>query len=316
MPFVRPLCTALLLVLTLLLQLSGAEAARPINVLVVTEDYDPDTIPRDNRIYNRVIAALQETLNVRGFQVYDETGVGMGITQPHRIRRRDPELLEIAGSVTPPMDAVVIFQIYASVRRGVTDIRRPEILIPGRVLNVQTRQIIATFEVGADMTFPPLPLGCDDRECLFSEVGTQARLIATDLGHVLADKMMAFTSAAAPPPAATGPATFDTIVPQEGTTASAADTCRGLPTAYELSFRDFTPDQFNRLELYLTNFSCYAHHRMVRSGRSYQNVWYETSASSALLNRNLRRALEYIGIVGNVTQSGSNKFDITNSNTR
>lgn len=322
MPLLRSLCTALVLTLMLALQTARADPPRPVNVLVVTEDFDPDTIPRDNRIYDRVIAALQESLNVRGFQVYEETGVSMAITAPHQTRRRDEELFELASHIAPPMDAVVIFQIYASIQRGVTDIRYPKILITSRVLNVNTHKVIATFEIGGDTEFPPLPLGCNSRECLYDEVGKQARLIAADLGQVLADKMAAEIAVASgqstvkpvtPPAAAAGQSAAMT---QPDTTAPRAATCTSLPTAYELKFRDFSPEQINQLEEYLASFSCYSHHRISSSGRTYQNIWYETSLDSARMNRNLRVALDHIGIKGSIIQSGNYKFEILSSNTR
>lgn len=314
MPLLRSLCTALILVLALAAPAARAAAPmRPVNVLVVTEDFDSDTIPRDNRIYVRVIAALQEALNARGFQVYDETGIGLDITRAHQVRRRDDQLLEIAAAASPPMDAIVIFRIYASVRQGSTDIRRPELLIPGRVLNVQTKQIIANFEVGSETQFPPLPLDCDDRECLLTEVGKRARLIAADLGQTLADKMQAFISApsgpAPPAPLAATATTAPGAAPQP-------DDCANLPTAYHLKFRDFSTRQFNEIEELLTSFGCYRGHRIAQSGRTYLDVWYETSADSARLNRNLRRALDHISAPGNITQGSNNSFEIVSTNTR
>src|SRR3954464_5083400 len=90
------------------LSLSATQAAqaqtRP-NLLVVSEDADEDTVPRGNRIFQRVITELSETMNVRGYNVYDETAIGMSFTQPGRVRRRDTELIDIARSVPrPPID--------------------------------------------------------------------------------------------------------------------------------------------------------------------------------------------------------------------
>lgn len=322
MPLLRPLCTTLILTLMLALQTARADPARPVNVLIVTEDFNRDTIPRDNRIYDRVIAALQESLNVRGFQVYEETGISAGITAPHQARRRDEELFELASRVSPPMDVVVIFQIYASINRGVTDIRYPKIRIASRVLNVNTHKVIAIEERGAETELPPLPLGCDTRECLYDEVGQQARLIAADLGHILADKMaaeiaVASGQATAKPvgmPAAAAGQTATIVQPDAPAPQTAR--CASLPTAYELKFRDFSPEQFQKIEEYLASFSCYSHHRISSSGRTYQNVWYETSLDSARMNRNLRTALDHLGVPGSVIQSGNNKFEVVSSNTR
>ncbi|MEM8628145.1 MAG: hypothetical protein AAGF32_09440, partial [Pseudomonadota bacterium] len=49
---------------------------------------------------------------------------------------------------TPPIDAVMLFQIYASAKKkAYSDVIVPEIRIPARVLNVNTGQFIASEEI-------------------------------------------------------------------------------------------------------------------------------------------------------------------------
>src|ERR1700730_12123035 len=84
---------------------------------VVSEDADTDTVPRNSRIFNRVLLALAEELNLRHYTVIDEKIAGMEISTPDRVRRRDTELIDIARALRrPPVDAIVVFQIYASTR--------------------------------------------------------------------------------------------------------------------------------------------------------------------------------------------------------
>ncbi len=67
------------------LLVAGPALAQPKpTVVVMGEDADEDSVPRGNRIFQRVIAELSETMNLRGYNVYDETAVGDGFhaTEP------------------------------------------------------------------------------------------------------------------------------------------------------------------------------------------------------------------------------------------
>src|SRR5258708_38818613 len=103
------------------------------------------------------------------------SAVAMRITQPGRVRRRDSEIIDVARAVqAPPLDVIAVFQIYASATKSTfSDIVRPNIRIPGRLLNVRTGQQIAAFAV-AGLELAPLPQGCD-RECLLERVAGEAR---------------------------------------------------------------------------------------------------------------------------------------------
>ncbi len=43
--------------------------------MVFGDDADEDTVPRNSRVFNRVIHALRSQLDDKGFDVYDETAV-------------------------------------------------------------------------------------------------------------------------------------------------------------------------------------------------------------------------------------------------
>ncbi|GEL44816.1 hypothetical protein MEX01_54070 [Methylorubrum extorquens] len=294
---------------------AGWAQSRP-NLLVMTEDADEDAVPRGNRIYRRVLSELSETMNVRGYNVYDETAIGMGITEPNRVRRRDTELIDVARSIpTPPLDVVVIFEIYASAQKSMySDITRPEVRIPGRMLNVRTGQMIGSFEVGG-LQLPPLPQGCD-RECLLERVGGEAKTIARDLASALAQKLDGFqaprrSGGLAPQqrlsfePEPTGP----DGVPVRG------EACGGLPTAYVLRFSGFSGPETQAMEEYISAFRCYEQHRPVRASANEAEYWYETRSDAARLNRNLRLMLEHMNRAGQVTFAG-NSIIVTNIPTR
>ena len=120
--FIRNLAAAtmsLALAWTVLAPRTVAVAGEQPNLLVVGDDADQDTVPRNSRIFNRVLAALIGDMNERGFKVYDETAASMDITNPGRVRRTDAELISIAQRIPkPPIDVIVVFQVYASVQQN------------------------------------------------------------------------------------------------------------------------------------------------------------------------------------------------------
>ncbi|MFC3690863.1 hypothetical protein ACFOWB_01410 [Chenggangzhangella methanolivorans] len=285
------------------------------NIVVMGEDADQDSVPRGNRIFQRVIAELGETMNLRGYNVYDETAVAMSVTQPGRVRRRDAELIDVARAVQqPPLDVVVVFQIYASAQKSMySDIVRPEVRVAGRLLNVRTGQGLGSFETTGQQ-LPPLPQGCD-RECLLEKVGAEAKTLANDLSNALGAKLDGFIGSA---PSAGGGAVTD-VAPagggSVGAPAPAGDACGGMPTAYVIKVQGFSAEEMQRMEEYSAAFSCYASHRPVRASGGMAEYWYETRSDSARLNRNLRLMLDHMGSAGQVTFTG-NTFTIAKVATR
>ena len=315
---VRTTCRAALFALAagLTTLAAPAEAQTKPNLVVMGEDADEDSVPRGNRIFQRVIAELSETMNLRGYNVYDETAVAMGFTQANRVRRRDAELIEVARAVqNPPLDVVAVFQIYASASKSAySDIVRPEVRIPGRLLNVRTGQSLGSFEV-AGLQLPPLPQGCD-RECLLERVGGEAKAIAGDVAAALAAKLDGVIAprrgADAGPALDAGPG-----APPPGAIAAApgAEGCGGLPSAYVVKLNGFSAQEVQAAEEYMAAFRCYEHHRPVRAGGASAEYWYETRSDSARLGRNLRLMLEHMSAPGQVQFSG-NTFVISRVATR
>jgi hypothetical protein len=253
------------------------------------------------------VRELAETMNVRGYNVYDETAVSMGISQPGRVRRRDAELIDVARGVqTPPVDVVVIFQIYASAQKSMhSDIVRPEVRVPGRLLNVRTGQSLGSFEV-TGLQLSPLPLGCD-RECLLERVGAEAKLLAGDLAQALTQKLDGVIGPRRSDVTGGGSAVTDTAPAVGGAIAAApqADGCVGLPTAYVIRVSGFSGAEIQAVEEYMRAFKCYDHHRTVRASSSQTEYWYESRIDGARLNRNLRLMLEHMNVGAQVTMSGN-----------
>ncbi len=282
-----------------------------INLVVMSDDADPDTVPRNSRIFNRVHLQLSEYLNTRGFQVYDETSIAGGITPPNRVRRRDAELIEIARAAPTPVDAMAVYQIYASVRRSpAANIRYPDVRIAGRILNVRTGQFISSFEVGG-FQLPALPNPCD-RECVLENVGTHSRVLAADLGSALSGKLEAF----AKPGGSSAEAGKDGAAGAAGSVAAASgDGCVALPTDYQIILRDFKTPDVNRIESGFVRWGCYQQHRTVSMTDNGATFFYRTNSDSARLTRNFRLMMELEGINAQVTFTG-NTMTVTRVMTR
>ena len=259
---------------------SEARGQKP-NLLIMGEDHDKDTVPRDSRVFKRVFAVIDEELNQRGFSVYDETAVTLDNFAQGRTRRTDAELIDIARSVTrPPIDVVVLFSIYASAN-DVGYTTKIRVRVEGRLLNVRTGQRLGNFEVEGvpEWNAPPK---CN-RECILEEVGGKARIIGADLGAVLTEKLAWLVSP----------------------TGGAGDSGKLMDGAYTLIFDGFTPNEVMLFEEYLVKFTGYKRHRPTYSGARRQDIWYESTIVSGRLNRNLHRMLEETGIRGTVQFSGS-----------
>lgn len=273
-----------ILVGTLSLTFTASAQQQP-NLLIMGEDADQDSVARNSRIFNRVLRALEAELQAEGFQVYDETAVSMGVTDPQRVRRTDAELITIARRIQDtPIDAIIVFQIYASTEKNpfaaIMDLR---VRVSGRILNAQTGQALTNYEIAyGPNDLPPLPPGCQ-RDCVLEHVGDQARRIAADVGVVLA-RQLDYLSPVAP----------SAVEPVEG--AAQSQGCVGLTTAYTLTFRNFESSEITLVEDYLASFSGYQHHRPIRAGATESTYWYESCIDPARLNRNLRLMAEHMGV--------------------
>ncbi len=276
-----------------------AMAGEQPNILIMGEDADQDTIPRNSRIFNRVLRAMESEMQAMGFRVYDETAVTMGITDPGRVRRTDAEVITVARRVQDvPIDVATVFQIYASAEQNpfadITDLR---VRVSGRLLNVPTGQALANYEVSyGPGDLPPLPPQCN-RECQLENVGDHAGRIGADVARALAVHLDFLSP--------TAPATGAVITG----TAPAPDGCVGMTTAYTIILRNFSADQVTQVEEYLVSFSGYDHHRPMRASGTEATYWYETCSDQARLNRNLRLMTEHMGMTVEMRMVG-NRFEI------
>jgi hypothetical protein len=268
--------TALAASLAAGLAIAPGAASADVNLLVMGEDADPDTIERHNPIFDRVVEALVGEMRAAGVSVYDETAVTMEFYDIGRIRRPDAELISLARSVQiVPIDAVTAFEIHAekvpSPYEGITDLR---LRIAGRVIAIADGLSLGGYEVSyGPGDLPMLPLNCD-RACQIAFVGDQAAPIARDVGAALAAQLTAVTRGN------TGGA--DAAPPQR-TRAAARRT-----QSFTLAFKGFDPAEITGYEAYLEVFGGYASHSVVTTTPKLTEFRYETCATAEKLADNLR----------------------------
>lgn len=256
-------------------------------------------VARDTRVFAQVMQAVGEEMERAGFDVFDERIVTIEAFKQNRIGRTEAELLDIARSVQrPPMDAVVIFTIYAGARKlaYTTDVYAR---ITGRIVNVRTGQKLGGFEVRSPRGWRA-SLACE-RDCLLETLSRHTRTMGSDLGGVLAQQLAALA--------------FDKATNSKKAANSKNEQARsGLPTAYTLQFSGFTPDDISGVEEYLVAFKGYKLHRPITSAPRGVEYWYEIDSDSARLNRNLRMMLDRVGVDGRISFSSlDNTFTIEKS---
>jgi hypothetical protein len=274
----------------LLISCAGAPPSMAIekpNLLIMGDDADQDSVPRNSRVFRRVLDALTNEIHNEGFDVFDETAISLDDYAQGRVRRTDAEIIDIAKSVKrPPIDIAIIFTIYASARdfNYTTKIKTR---VTGRILAVKSGQRLGNFEVESPREWTAAA-NCP-RECLLETVGKYSKIIARDVGSVLAEKLVDI---------------YDGDRDDDGYSKA------NLANGFSLVFEGFSEDDMLDMEEYIVVFKGYERHRTVYSGRMHHEYWYESSSTATRLNRNLRKMLDHIGISGRVRFSG-NEYVVT-----
>ncbi len=261
------------------------------NILIMGDDADQDTVPRNSRVFRRVLDTLSNELHNEGFDVFDEVAISLDDFAQGRSRRTDAEIIDIAKSVKrPPIDIAVIFQIYASAKE-MSYTTKVKTRVRGRLLMVKSGQRLGNFEVDSPREWNA-PADCP-RECILEVVGKYSKNLARDVGSVLAEQLAELYESG------------DDAVTDKA----------NLSNGFSLVFEGFSSDDMFDIEEYLVVFSGYKTHRPVYSGRRHHEYWYESSITATRLNRNLRKMMDHLGARGRVAFSG-NEFVLTKIESR
>ncbi|MGF1447085.1 MAG: hypothetical protein ACFBRM_12925 [Pikeienuella sp.] len=288
-----------------------AQAQDIPNVLVMTEDFDKDTVPRNSRVQRNILSGLNDRLNIRGYSVFDETAVNMDGYQAtsvlDRQRRTPQELIAVARTVPTPIDIIVVYEVFASVDK--TDFASfASMRIAGRVLNVDTGQFVGSFEVASPTNAPVrLPVNCP-RECLLEKLSDRGRDMGIELASVLADKLDQFFGRMGGGAAVTGGGGYQQ--PGYGTQApvyggAPNQGAVGFERAYTLVFQECSPMIRLDFEPYLVIFEGYMRHRPAGCTGTACRMQYVSMIDPGKLQRNLEKMLIHSNHPGRVSVQGA-----------
>ena len=280
-----------------------------IPVLVMGEDSDPTTVKRSSDIFKRVLAELKGSMQRYNYRMVDEEHVAVELGFTIRERRPKTELIQMAqmfnqsGKARNRVRAWVLFRIHASAKK-LSFATQVFTRIDGEIYDAVTNQFLDTFEIPQQKY--PAPADClDNKLCITEVVGAKAREIATDLGDILAKKLLRY----APPKQVAGPVTAQPggAVP---VTRAPAPAHSGMVTTYELALRHFDArEALSIVGVMSDEFPGYSSHELLSKGSAIRKYEYVTSATAAKLDEWLSILMNDMGFdIGtqvNVSVSGN-----------
>jgi hypothetical protein len=262
---------------------STCYGADSVNLLIMIEDADKDSIPRDSRINKRVHGSISQQLNHIA-DLYDETSITLDTFKQGRVRRTDAELLDIARSITrPPIDIVVVLSTYASVTTS-EYAKKARARVEGRLLNAKSGQFLDNFEVQSPRSWS-IPYACDKQACMLEEMGDEAKVLGDELGLILAEKLNWLINAESP---------------EQNTTAKST-----MVNDYYLEFDGFSAQDVASIEEYLLVFSGYISHRPTQQRHTRTTLLYRSTIGTAKLSRNMLKLLEELNMRATINFEGN-----------
>lgn len=266
---------------------SYSYAADSINLLIMIEDADKDSIPRDSRINKRVHASISQQLNHIA-DVYDETSITLNKFKQGRVRRTDAELLDIARSITrPPIDIVVVLSTYATVNTS-EYAKKARARVEGRLLNAKSGQFLDNVEVQSPGSWL-IPYACDRQTCMLEEIGDEAKVLGDELGLILAEKLNWLLNG-------------DAVDNRSASTAE-------MFNDYYLAFDGFSAQDVASIEEYLVVFSGYTSHRPTQQRHTRTTLLYRSTIGTAKLSRNILKLLDELNMRATINFEG-NSFNL------
>lgn len=311
---------------------TAAVAQATINVLVVQEDSDPQSVERGSRIQNAVLSTLSQTLNapayqsrlaqqgIGGMDVYDETAVTVEFYGQDRTRRTDQELVSLSRQIRNPMlDVLVPYTLYArAVENPYTNVVSLRMSMSYRALSVRDGRFLGGDNLDLD------PAGIPFTGCATSTAGTQAdphcvqefvaengERLARVAGNQLAIQLASLLPAVAPvtpAPVAGADTGAKTVV--EGAdpvaVAPSSSACANLPVTRMITFRGYDQRQLTAVESNIRFWDCAMDMDVADSDFGEMTYQYQTRADAARLIRNIRLMNELLGVTADIRDEGAN----------
>ena len=249
----------------------------PIPVLVLGEDRDAASLPRDDPAFRRVVTELQEAMARRGFRVVDEDAVAAGLGWD-RVQGRDRlDLLTVAKLANASERAVdrvraaVLFRIEGSVQ-DLAYTTRVELHLSGEIVDAAANRFLGSFDLPTEVV--STAGRCPVQACVSPAVAERARDLAAELGSVLGRKLAHLA------------------LPAGGDRAGPA-----LDGVYTVTLRHFDDEQAMAILAVMTDeFPGYRSHALIRRGGALRRYEYVTTAAPATLERWLTLLLVDMGL--------------------
>lgn len=331
----KSLCAAAIAATSLIAAGTTAASAQTINVLVMQEDWDKQSVKRNSRIQNAVLSTLNQTLHapaytshmekfgIQGMDVYDETILTLPFYKQDRVRRRDEELYSVVRDIrNPRIDVAVLYTLYAkAVTDPYTNVAKLQMSLNYRALGVREGRYLGGDNLDIDTSGIPFT-GCaagiehqkPDPHCVLEFVSEHAERLARDAGNKMALQLGALLGRAYGNPEAAGVAPGG--VPAGDGEEHAAVTpgagyghgCRNIPAVYQIIYRGFSQRQVNFIEENMAHWKCILHMDTTSSGFSEAAFEYKTRASQGRILRNIRLMSELMGIIVEPKTQGANEI--------
>jgi hypothetical protein len=291
----------------------NAALADRINLLILAEDWDEDSIPRDNRIDRAAVAKLTDVAlvvsnresssgryNFDGFRVYDETAISGNITTG--ARRSDELLIELARGVDRGrIDVLVLYTLYAE-----NDLRynsdgktiaaaKINFQVMARAIDVRSGRALArTSELFSTQgfvdpnCFPTNPDKESYKNCVIREVSDALQNFAGDAVYDLLRDVIRTT--------------YSDRSPNAGIDVDNDDCGRSQEFTIEMEY--FTARQLQRFEEEISGWDCMIELELGRAGSTLTEYRLYTGRSENWIKRDIAGAMAVMGLEARVRSNG------------
>lgn len=306
----KPLSSILALGALLLssLTVSVAHADR-MNILILAEDWDETSVPRDNRIDRSVIARLTEVAQNQsrrlsdrfskfdGFRIYDETAV-TAESFSAGARRSDELLVKMARNISDAsVDILVLYTIYAE-----DDVTYRDDGVTPAFVTLNLEIMLRAIDLDSGRTLArvsefdetrPLPTDCIPNVATADEYAAcVVRSVSRNLRDLAGDEFSALLTD-------TIIESYDLYGVSDDGTGGDIDDC-GRAERFELEMRDFSPRELLRFEEEAANWDCVEELELLDTSNTIARYFLYTGRPENWVKRDLAGALAVMGLQGRI----------------